>query len=140
MAAAELGPPLITLDSSGLFALLNRRDPDHKGAVLALESAERPFLVPAAILAEIGYLVEQRLGAQVVDAFLRDLESGAFSVECGDEDIRRIRELITRYADLPLGVADAAVIACAERNGGSVLALDRDFHVVAKEGRIRVAP
>jgi predicted nucleic acid-binding protein len=49
--------------------------------------------------------------------------------------------LIHRYAHLPLGFADAAVIACAERHEGRVLGLDlRDFGVVAREGRITLAP
>jgi hypothetical protein len=39
-----------------------------------------------------------------------------------------------------LGAADAAVVACAERNGGRVLTVDRDFGVVAGEGTITVLP
>ncbi len=132
---------MITLDTSALFALLNRRDPDHSAIRVAFEANSGPYLVPAGILAEIAYLVEDRLGAPVLDAFLADLESGALSFECGDRDLGRIRELVTRYADLPLGTADASVIACAERSGGQVLTLDRrDFGAVAREGRIRVVP
>jgi predicted nucleic acid-binding protein len=37
-------------------------------------------------------------------------------------------------------VADACVVACAERNGGALLAFDDDFEVVAREGRVRVLP
>ena len=56
-------------------------------------------------------------------------------------DFARIRELVGRYADLPLGFADASVIACAERNGGRVLTFDaRDFGVVAREGTIQPLP
>jgi len=33
---------------------------------------------------------------------------------------------MSRYAELPLGFAGAAVVACAERNGGIVLTFDRD--------------
>jgi hypothetical protein len=70
-----------------------------------------------------------------------DLETGVYTLECGEQDLPRTRELIRRYADLPLGFADAAVIACAERHGGRVLTLDlRDFGVVAREGRITLAP
>ena len=47
---------------------------------------------------------------------------------------------MARYRDLPLGFADAAVGAVAERNGGLVLSLDRYFHMVAQEGTIRVLP
>lgn len=132
---------LITLDTSALVTLLDRRDPDHRRVRQAFVADRGPYLVSAWILAEIGYFAETRLGAPVVAAFLGDLESGAFALECGDRDVPRIRELVSRYADLPLGVADAAVIACAERNGGRVLTLDvRDFGVVAKEGRITVHP
>jgi hypothetical protein len=54
--------------------------------------------------------------------------------------ISRTHELMRRYADLPLGFADAAVIACAERHRGRVLTLDlRDCGMVAREGRITLA-
>jgi predicted nucleic acid-binding protein len=59
---------------------------------------------------------------------------------CGEGDFPRIRQLVARYSNLPLGFADAAVIACAERHGGNVLALDRDFAIVAREGAISLIP
>jgi len=132
---------LITLDTSALYALVDRRDPDHARVLEELQRDSGPYVVPAGILAELAYLVESRLGAAVMDAVLADLESGAYSLDCGDEDIPRIRSLASRYEDLPLGFADASVVACAERNGGRVLTLDqRDFGVVAREGTIEVLP
>jgi len=132
---------VITLDTSGLLALMNLRDPAHSRARKALLDDPGPYLVPAGILGEITYLLERRYGTRILDAFLADLETGTFRIECGDDDIARVRVLVNRYADLPLGFADAAVIACAERNGGAVLSLDRrDFGVVAREGRILVLP
>lgn len=132
---------MLTIDTSGLFALLNRRDPNHRAALASLEADRGPYAIPTGILAECAYLVERRLGAVVMDTFLADLEEGAFLLDCGEEDVPRIRELVRRYADLPLGFADAAVVACAERNGGTVLTLDRrDFGVVAREGAITVVP
>jgi uncharacterized protein len=98
-----------------------------------------PYLVPSGILAELGFLVETRMGAAVLDAFLSDLEQRAFALVNPDDDLPRIRELVRRYADLPLGLADAAVVACAERCGGKVLTLDqRRFGVVAGEGSIEL--
>jgi len=88
----------------------------------------------------VAYLVEQRIPS-ALDPFLADLQSGAFSLDCGESDLPRIRELVARYDDLRLDFADAAVIACAERNGGLVLTLDvRDFGVVGREGTIQVLP
>jgi predicted nucleic acid-binding protein len=132
---------LITLDTSALYALLNRRDRAHEAAVQAFENDPGPYLVPAATLGEIAFLVEERLGIQVLDLLLADLESGAYTIDCGEADLGRTRELVARYADLSLGYVDAAVIACAERSGGRVLTFDlRDFGAVAAEGTITVLP
>ena len=78
----------------------------------------------------------------MLEGFVLDLEEGGFSLECGEEDLPRIRELVHRYVDLPLGFADASVISCAERtSGGRVLTLDRrHFGVVAGEGKITLLP
>jgi hypothetical protein len=132
---------VITLDTSGLIALLDRRDPDHGAAVASLREEAWPFVVPAAVLGEVGYFIEARFGQQVLDRFLADLEEATYALDCGDRDLQRVRELVARYADLPLGLVDAAVIACAERNGGRVLTLDqRDFGVVARDVPLTLLP
>jgi hypothetical protein len=132
---------VITLDTSAILALLDRREAHHRSAVAILEADPGPYLVPAGILAEVGFMVETRLGARVLDLFLADLESGAFALDCGEGDLARIRQLVRDYADLPLGTADASVIACAERSGGRVLTFDvRDFSVVARESPIAIVP
>lgn len=132
---------MITLDTSALYALLNRGDRAHAAAVEALSGDRGPYLVPAATLGEIAFLVEERLGIRVLDLLLNDLETGAYTLDCGEGDLQRTRQLVARYADLSLGFVDAAVIACAERSGGRVLTFDlRDFGVVAAEGTITIVP
>jgi len=132
---------VITLDTSALYALLNRRDRAHAAAVETLNSDPGPYLVPAATLGEIAFLVEERLGIRVLDLLLADLESGAYTIDCGESDLARARELVRRYEDLSLGYVDAAVIACAERSGGRVMTFDlRDFGAVAAEGTITILP
>ncbi|MFN0317088.1 MAG: type II toxin-antitoxin system VapC family toxin [Burkholderiales bacterium] len=131
---------MIVLDTSALFALMNRADPDHRRIRDALKSQRPPYVVPAGILAEICYLLEQRLGLKALSVFLNDIEAGSFSLDCGQEDIGRIRLLAEKYADLPLGFSDSCVVACAQRNATAVLTTDADFHVVAKEGNLQVLP
>jgi uncharacterized protein len=126
---------VITLDTSALYALINRRDTSHERIKRALLAEGGPYLVPVGILAEITYLVERRV-PMALDPFLADLQSGAFSLDCGLDDLPRIRQLVRRYADLPLGYGDATVVACAERNGRRVLTLDAHFGVVAREGAV----
>ena len=137
----EVGEQVITMDTSALVALMDRREARHEGVRSALFADTGPYLLPAAILSEVAYLIELRVGSHALDPLLGDLEDGLLSFECGEEDMGRVRALVTRYADLPLGLSDAAVIACGERNGGKVLTLDRrDFDVVAREGAITLLP
>ena len=133
---------MLTLDTSALIAILNRRDPHHSRVRRERDNHRGPYFVPAGILSEITYLVARALGPVPLDALLQDLESGAYTLDCGERDFTRIRQLVSRYDDLSLGFADAAVIACAERRTGHVLTLDRrDFDVVARgERTITVLP
>jgi uncharacterized protein len=125
---------MITLDTSAIIALLDRKDDDHATVSDRLRDEAAPYLIPATVLGEVGYFIETRFGQAVLEGFLDDLREGSFTLECGEQDVGRVRELVGRYADLPLGLVDAAVIACAERNGLRVLTLDlRDFGVVAMD-------
>ncbi len=132
---------MITLDTSGILAALNRADPDHERAREALEAEPGPLIVPAGILAEAGYMIESDLGAAVLRQFVTDLHDGYYELDCGENDFKRIGVLLERYDDMQLGLADACVIACAERRAGRVLTFDRrDFVPVAREGKISVVP
>jgi uncharacterized protein len=132
---------VITLDSSLVIALLVERDRYHDEAVQAFELERGPLIVPAGILSELSYMVEQRLGALALLPFLENLEQGVVALDCGETDFPRISHLMQRYDDLRLGFADASVIACAERNGGRVMSFDRrHFAVVAREGTITLIP
>jgi uncharacterized protein len=129
---------VITLDTSALNALINRRDTNHERIKRAFLDDGGPYLVPVGILAEISHLIERRV-PHALDPFLADLASGAFTPDCGLDELARVRQLVSRYADLPLGYADAAVIACAERRGQRILTLDAHFAIVAREGSFVVA-
>lgn len=132
---------MITLDTSGVLAALNRADPDDRRAREELTPNAGPLIVPVGILAEAGHMIEADLGAPVLRRFVGDIGDGYFKLDCGESDMDRIGALLCGYADLRLGFADACVIACAERNGGNVLTFDeRDFVPVAREGTITVVP
>lgn len=133
---------MLTLDTSALYALLLRMDPYHDAMIAARNADPGPYVVPAGILAEIGYLLQARARHQAMEALLTDLAAGAYTLDCGERDLLRIRDLLVKYDDLNLGFADASVMACAERHNGRVLTSDRrHFDVVARgEGSMIVLP
>lgn len=132
---------MITLDTSGILAALNRADRDHDRARQALASERGPLIVPMGILAEAGYMIEADLGAAVLRQFVRDTAAGHFRLDCGESDLDRIGELLAQFEDLRIGFADACVVACAERHRGRVLTFDdRDFGPIARAGSITLVP
>jgi len=69
-------------------------------------------------MAEVGYLLETKVGTFAEVAFLEAVASGNLEmVSLSADDVARVAELVDRYDDLPLGTTDASVIALAERLG-----------------------
>jgi uncharacterized protein len=132
---------VITLDTSGIAALFVRKDQRHREAVRALEAARIPTVVPVGILAEVDEVLGRRLAPAASLAFLEGIQTGETLLDCGDLDLPRITTLMSRYAALPLGFADAAVVACAERNGGIVLTFDREaLQAISRDLPITLIP
>jgi uncharacterized protein len=127
---------VILCDTGPLVAAALANDDDHHACVelmTGLYMAGRPMLVPATVIAEVGYLLCREAGGAVEAGFLRSLADGDFEpVDLLAEDYGRMAELVTQYADLGLGTTDASVIALAERlNIVEIATLDhRHFNVV----------
>ena len=126
-------------DSGALYALYDTSDLHHLPVRSIIEGHQGPIIVPAAILAEVDYLLGNWLGVDAELDFLDSLESGAFDLEpFTNSDLERCREILRQYRDLKLGLADAAVMATAERLGtNQILTVDeRHFRaVVSKQGQ-----
>jgi predicted nucleic acid-binding protein len=123
----------LVADSGCLLALYDADDRHHAATAAVVDAEAGPLIIPVAILAEVDYLLRKQLGTEAESVFLSDLASGAFTLEpFHPEDLKRCRELIGIYRELDLGIADAAVIATAERRGiDRILTLDlHDFRVV----------
>jgi predicted nucleic acid-binding protein len=132
---------VITLDTSGLLALFDEKDSHHTECREVVREDEGPLLLSVGVLAEIAWLLETRFPPHVEREFLEDIRAGAYTLSWESRDIARIQALAQKYADLPLGISDSAVITCAERSGGRVLTMDwRHFPVARGEKSITVLP
>jgi predicted nucleic acid-binding protein len=82
----------------------------------AAAPSRRTATCAVAVLGEIGYLLQSRVGLQAEVTFLKSFGDDGFHIaELEDQDIQRMAELVKTYIDLPLGIVDTAVIAIAER-------------------------
>lgn len=117
----------LIIDTGPLYASLDRSDADHVACRALIEDSREALIVPAPVLVEVDYWIQQRLQPGVLVALLDDIAAGAYQVaELVAADYVRVRDLCDRYADADIGFVDAAVLAIVERLGESKLAtLDR---------------
>lgn len=127
---------MIVCDTGPLVAAADRDDAHNRACtdlLTGLHLARRTILVPAPVVAEVGYLLGRTGGPRIEAAFLRSIVEHTLTVvDLELADYERIADLVETYADFPLGTTDAAVIAVAERLDLSEIAtLDRrHFHAV----------
>jgi len=106
----------LVCDTGGIYAMYDADDSHHDAVMTVVAAEPGPLFLPVVLLAEIDYLLCQRLGVEAAIDFFDSVDTGAFTlVELTPEDLRRCRELVRQYSNLPLGIADASVIATAER-------------------------
>ena len=116
---------LAIVDSSALYASLDRSDAANARCIEVLSRRDISFVLPTLVIAEVAYFAGTRLGARAEVALLRGL--GALEIEPpGADDWPLIADLVERYEDFGLGTTDAATIVLADRlETDLVVTLDR---------------
>ena len=121
---------MIIADTGFWLALANSKDRQHDKAREALELYQEPLITTWPVMTETCHLLLNRLGVMAELAFLKSYERGAFNIfPLQEEHTDRLIRLMTRYADLPMDLADASLVILAEEYGdGRILSTDeRDF-------------
>ena len=135
----------VIVDTSVLLAYFNRLEPDHVAAVSAIDATIEPLVVSPFVIAELDYLAATRLGVEAEIALLTELAGGAWELPAfGADDLAMARDVIERYADQAIGVADASIVVLAARFGTRTVAtLDRRHFEVLRPlggGRFSIVP
>lgn len=131
---------MILLDTSGLLAALDASQRQHAPCRAALEAAKGQLLLSPFVLAELDYLLMRHVGAHAQAALLDEVVRGAYRLEgFTADDIARAGEIMRRYGDMQVGLADASIVVLAERHATTeVLTLDlRHFQALRVGGRKR---
>ena len=129
---------MILVDAGPLVALVDSDDQHHQKCVAALREIKEPLATVWPALAEVLYLLSDLPAGQ--EAVWELILRGTIGILPLDaEDIPRIRELMRKYRDRGMELADAALIHAAEReNVRKFFTVDRkDFAVYRLYGRVR---
>ena len=132
---------MILIDAGPLVALIHADDAHHGRCRDALRAIREPLITVWPAVTEAMYPLGFSWKAQ--DALWELLERGVVGLAAlGLPEQTRMRELMKRYRDLPMDLADAALVAVAERERiRRIFTLDqRDFRVYrpAKLGRFTI--
>ena len=135
--------PAVLVDTGPLVALLDRSDSSHSICSETLSSLEDRLATVWPVMTEAMYLLRSYWEAQ--SALMEMIESGAVEIlPLTASDIPRIRELMRKYRDLPMDLADAALVRVAERERlRRIFTIDhRDFQIYrpSRIGRLVLLP
>jgi predicted nucleic acid-binding protein len=110
---------VLVVDTGVLVAAADRTDRFHAECAALVSEDPGPLVTTAMVSAEAAYLMRRQLGGQAEASLYRAIIEGDLGVEpIRSDDWVRIRTLVERYTDLPLGGTDASLVALAERLNG----------------------
>ena len=135
--------PAVLVDTGPLVALLDRSDPYHLTCQETLSSLDDSLVTVWPVVTEAMYMLRAYWQAQ--EALWEMIEMGAVEIlPLGIDDVPRMKQLMRKYRDLPMDLADAALVRVAERERlRRIFTLDRrDFQIYrpSRIGRFVILP
>lgn len=121
---------MILVDTGFLYALLDKDDAWNTRAIAASDAVKEKWITTWPVLTEAVHLITRWLGVAPAIALVRDVSDGDIVIwELTSEARQKLPDLMKRYADLPMDLADASLVLLAESLGhGRILTTDeRDF-------------
>jgi len=128
---------VIILDTSGLLSAIDASQRHHAAAAAVLQASSRPLVLSPFVLAELDYLITTRVSTAAARSLLGQVAAGVYQLEpMSADDVAAASEIIDRYQDLGLGLADASLVVLADRYGTpDLLTLDeRHFRAISAPG------
>ena len=125
----------VLLDAGPLICYLNRKDQYHGWAVESWAALTEPLWTCEAVLSEAIFLAQS--DGVSIDALLELFERGLvkldFEISKHQSDVW---QLLRKYADQPMSLADACLVRMAELNDNcQIFTTDKDFLVYRRKGR-----
>lgn len=131
-------------DAGPLIALIDRGEAAHERCVAALATLRAPMVTTWPAFNEAIYLLGSAAGWPAQEALWRLVERGDLVLAPIEGPwVHRTRELMERYRDMPMDLADATLVALAEDRGyRRIFTLDRHFEAyrVGKGRALAVVP
>ncbi len=128
---------MILTDAGPLVALIDRGDRDHAACDAALDQITLPMVTTSPAFTEAMYLLGRFCGWNGQSILWSQVASSNLElVDITGDLLDRTRALMSKYADRPMDLADASLIALAERDDHKrIFTLDSDFGIYRTHSR-----
>jgi len=129
---------LILADAGPLVAYLDRSDQHHAWARETMDTFTAPLVTCDAVLAEACFLLQR--GKISPGLLLQLIERGVLEPRFDSKtEARSLRTLLTRYADVPMSLADACLCRGSELfSRPMVWTTDSHFSIYRRHRRILI--
>ncbi len=126
-------------DAGPLIAIIDADEPDHEVCLETLDKVSLPLVTTWPAFTEAMYLLSRVGGLTGQRGLWRLIQTGRLVVaDLSSSAVERSAKLMDQYADRPMDLADATLVAMAEERGHRrIFTLDSDFHVYRIRGRQR---
>ncbi len=126
-------------DAGPLVALIDADEPQHEACRLTLAALRLPLLTTWPAFTEAMYLLARAGGPIGQQALWKLVLTGRLEIaELSRTAVERSAALMTKYADRPMDLADASLVALSEERGDRrIFTLDGDFDIYRLHGRGR---
>jgi len=120
---------MIAVDTGPIVALFDKNDNYHSVCHNIIRTLKMPFATTVPVLTEAFYLLS--FSWQLQDDLWEFIVQGNVQIYNLDRDLMKTcRELMRKYHDLPMDIADASIVAMANaENIRTIFTLDKDFKV-----------
>ena len=125
-------------DAGIIVALIDKRDKFHGWTSKQAESLPIPFLTCEAVISESCYLLHNLYQGE--KTVLTYLKKGILQIDFSlSDEVEAIENLMQKYADVPMSLADACLVRMSEQiENSTVFTLDSDFYIYRKNGKKKI--
>jgi len=119
---------MVLTDTGYWLALANSKDKWHQRAVEVTHQTTERLIITWPVITETCYLFD-RSGVNAQTLFMQELYRNVDIFDLNRDHINQAKELMIKYANIPMDLADASlVIAANELGSGRIFSTDqRDF-------------
>lgn len=120
---------MILCDTGPLLCLVDRTQPQHTAYINTVSQIDKPLITTWACLSEAMYLAGTRGGWSLQKQLSKFLYRKLLLLgHIQENEYARLFELMEKYQDRPMDLADATLVLTAEKSGETrILTLDSDF-------------